>query len=104
MFGIPEWAIGVAAILGGVGVMSVIIQIGDAVKRGLIGAQQTRESRGPHTVIGMSVSAHGSASGPQPEELEDLQRRVAELEERLDFAERLLAKQREVERLIPPKA
>lgn len=103
MFGIPEWAIGVAAILGGVGVMSVIIQIGDAVKRGLIGAQHARESRGPQTVIGMSVGAHASDSGPQPEVLEDLQRRVAELEERVDFAERLLAKQREVERLIPPK-
>jgi len=103
MFGIPEWAIGVAAILGGVGVMAAIIQIGDALKRGLIGAQQARESRGPHTVIGMSVGAHASESEPQPEVLEDLHRRVAELEERLDFAERLLAKQREIERLIPPK-
>ena len=34
--------------------------------------------------------------------LEEGQRRVAELEERLDFAERLLARQRD-ERLAPPK-
>jgi hypothetical protein len=32
-------------------------------------------------------------------ELQGLQTRVAELEERLDFAERLLARQREAERL-----
>ncbi|MGH7614457.1 MAG: hypothetical protein ACREMW_10515 [Gemmatimonadales bacterium] len=33
---------------------------------------------------------------------ESLERRVAELEERLDFAERLLSKQREAARLAPP--
>jgi len=33
------------------------------------------------------------------DELEDVQRRLAEVEERLDFAERLLTKQRDVERL-----
>lgn len=49
MFGIPGWAVGVVAILGGVGVMAL-------------------------------------------------------LEERLDFAERLLARQREAERVLPPKA
>jgi hypothetical protein len=38
-----------------------------------------------------------------PEGLEDFQRRVAELEARLDFAERLLARQREAERVLPPK-
>jgi hypothetical protein len=32
---------------------------------------------------------------PRSEELEALQRRVAELEERVDFAERLLAQQRD---------
>ena len=34
----------------------------------------------------------------------ELERRVAELEERLDFAERMLAKQRDPDRLGPPKA
>ena len=33
----------------------------------------------------------------------DLERRVAELEERLDFAERMLAKKNEAERLVPPR-
>jgi hypothetical protein len=35
---------------------------------------------------------------PPAAELDDLTRRVAELEERLDFAERLLARQSEVKR------
>jgi polyhydroxyalkanoate synthesis regulator phasin len=34
-------------------------------------------------------------------ELDELKRRVGELEERVDFAERLLARQREQERLQP---
>jgi hypothetical protein len=51
----------------------------------------------------------GRASQPDPvvagdierlhEEVEEMKHRVAEAEERLDFAERLLAKQRDVERL-----
>jgi hypothetical protein len=36
-------------------------------------------------------------------ELEAGQQRLAELEERVDFAERLLAKQRDAERLGPPR-
>jgi hypothetical protein len=35
-------------------------------------------------------------------ELEEMRRRVGELEERVDFAERVLAKQREPQRLGPP--
>ena len=44
----------------------------------------------------------GTLASPAPQLLDDLQRRVAELEERVDFAERLLAKQREAERLAKP--
>src|SRR2546427_8001091 len=36
------------------------------------------------------------------EELQQLRQEVTELQERMDFAERLLAKQRDVERLAPP--
>ena len=36
-------------------------------------------------------------------DLEDAHRRIAGLEERVDFAERMLAKQREPERLVPPQ-
>ena len=38
------------------------------------------------------------------DELDQLRHRVSELEERLDFAERILAKQREAPRLGPPQA
>jgi tetrahydromethanopterin S-methyltransferase subunit G len=44
----------------------------------------------------------GAIASPAPQALDDLQRRVAELEERVDFAERLLAKQREAGRLAKP--
>jgi len=37
-------------------------------------------------------------------DLEDVQRRLADVEERLDFAERMLAKQRDAERIAPPKS
>jgi hypothetical protein len=37
------------------------------------------------------------------QELEAVRREVAELAERVDFTERLLAKQRDAERLMPPK-
>lgn len=37
------------------------------------------------------------------EVVDDLRREVAELAERVDFTERLLAKQREAERLGPPR-
>jgi len=46
----------------------------------------------------------GGIASPAPQVLDDLQRRVAELEERVDFAERLLAKQREGERLPKPSS
>jgi hypothetical protein len=48
--------------------------------------------------------AAGTIASRAPEGLDDLQRRVAELEERVDFAERLLAKQREGERLAKPSS
>jgi hypothetical protein len=38
------------------------------------------------------------------QEVEAVRREVAELAERVDFAERLLAKQREGERLAPPRS
>jgi hypothetical protein len=36
-------------------------------------------------------------------DVEGLKQRLAEVEERLDFAERLLAKQREADRIAPPR-
>ena len=68
------------------------------ITRPLIAAFARRISREP-------------APPPMPEgtvdelraDLEDAHRRIAGLEERVDFAERMLAKQREPERLVPPR-
>ena len=47
-----------------------------------------------------------NVGGPEREELaaavDDLRREVAELAERVDFTERLLARQKDVERVAPP--
>lgn len=62
--------------------------------------------------LGAVLRAHAgriNRSGVEPQDahvsqaLQDVQKRVGELEERLDFAERLLSKQREAERVAPPK-
>ena len=99
--GIPDWAIGVVASCAGLGLMVVLIQLGETLKSRIL--RSRRESRGPHTVIGMNVGTGSSESTPHPEVLEDLQRRVAELEERLDFAERVLAQRPHPDKLIPPR-
>jgi uncharacterized protein YlxW (UPF0749 family) len=74
MFFIPSWAIGAAVIM-------IAIQVGRAI---------SGKYRGPHR--GSSVSEDDIAELRQ--NLEATQNRVAELEERVDFAERLLAKGR----------
>ena len=61
-------------------------------------------------IRGKSASAGGDVRTQLAEqrealdqELEAVRREVAELAERMDFAERLLAKQRDGERLAPPR-
>ncbi len=82
-FMIPSWALGAAVIL-------IAIQIGRAIS-----GRNTRFRRGfPH-----------QSDGEVPEvaelrqSLETMQHRISELEERVDFTERLLAKQRDADRL-----
>ena len=58
-----------------------------------------------HRIAGRTAAPPaGALASPAPQALDELQRRVAELEERVDFAERLLAKQREAERLGKPSS
>jgi tetrahydromethanopterin S-methyltransferase subunit G len=94
MFGIPEWAVGVAVIItaafAGIGLMVRILP------------PKMRHPR-PQEL-----------AQDQQERLEDLERRLgevehvqsrlAEIEERLDFTERLLATRRDADRLSPPSA
>ena len=95
MFGIiPEWAVGVAFImlaisvgkmLSGRGMPSERFRGRNASRRELAGAMEDVQRR------------LGAGAG------EDMQSRLSEIEERLDFTERLLAKQRDAERLDSPK-
>jgi hypothetical protein len=55
----------------------------------------------------MNAAKRGVALGGESDrllaEMDELRRRLTEAEERLDFAERLLAKERDAERLAPPR-
>ena len=89
MLGIPEWALGVTAILAVVSVLKVV------TARLMPPGYRQRSWRGdliPPETGDLQARLAG---------LDELKRRVAELEERVDFAERLLARQREGERLQP---
>ena len=77
-WGIPEWALGVAIIILATG-------IGKAISARFTPPAPARERKGKD---------EGSIG-----EVQDLQRRLADVEERLDFAERLLSQQRDAQRL-----
>ncbi len=85
MWSIPSWAIGTAFVV-------CVVACAQVVVRRLIGS--TAKSAG-QTPTEPDVARFTQA-------LDDLQRRLGELEERMDFAERLLAKERVAERLSPP--
>ncbi len=88
MLGIPEWAIGIAAILAVISVLKVV------TARLVPPGYRQRSWRGETPPETEDMQARLA-------ELDELKRRVAELEERVDFTERLLARQREGERLQP---
>ena len=75
---IPGWAIGVAFII-------IATQLGR-----VLSGRTSRRGVPP---------ANDAEIGELRQSLETMQNRVAELEERVDFAERLLTKQREADRL-----
>jgi hypothetical protein len=83
---VPDWAVGVAAIVAVIAVAQI------AVGRSGVGRRERARLRDRLTL--------GDPEVPRlTEELEGMQRRLAELEERVDFHERLLATQREKDRL-----
>ncbi len=83
---IPGWAIGTAFII-------VVVAAAQVVTRRLLGGRANRSA-------GQNPTEPDVAHLTQA--LDDVQRRLGELEERVDFAERLLAKERGAERLGPP--
>ena len=88
-FGIPEWAIGVGAILAFISVLKVV------TARLMPPGYRQRSWRGD------LIPPETEDLQARLAEVDQLKQRVAELEERVDFAERLLARQREGERLQP---
>ena len=82
MWLIPGWAIG-----------GVVIIFASALAKILLA--KTRAS------VPMRPSSDGEAAELR-QEIDALQNRLGELEERVDFTERILAKQREADRLAPP--
>jgi len=84
MFLIPSWAIGIA-----------IIIIAAQVSKAIFGGWRPRRGGGG----GAGSPENEAEVGELRQNLEAMQTRVAELEERVDFTERLLAKQREADRL-----
>jgi hypothetical protein len=102
MFGIPDWAVGVGFIM-------IAVSIAKALA-GRIGPPDGHGGpRGSRRGLAQAVEELQKRVGGREDvearldSLEDVQRRLADVEERLDFAERMLAKQRDVERIVPPK-
>ena len=82
-FMIPSWALGAAVIL-------IAIQIGRAIS-----GRNSRFRRG----FLQQSDGEGAEVAELRQSVEAMQRRIGELEERVDFTERLLAKQRDPDRL-----
>jgi len=89
---IPAWAVGVALII----LVSAIAKRGRGGPFGRLRGSDDHERRIADLEDGHRQLAAGSG------DTAELERRVGELEERLDFAERMLAKQHDAERLSPP--
>jgi hypothetical protein len=79
---VPEWAVGVAVIIFAVALAQIVVVKLRASVR--------------------TLPAPSSDDGEVRQTLEAMQNRIGELEERLDFTERLLATQRDADRLEPP--
>jgi len=95
MIGIPEWSIGVGVIILCLAVGQVIVR----VLTSRIARPEPRFRIVDPAARGQVLEDVQARMG----ELDQLTHRVGELEERVDFTERLLAKQREGQRLGPPQ-
>jgi hypothetical protein len=79
---VPEWAVGVGVIIFSIALAQIVV-----VK---LRASVRTPPASDHEI------------GELRQAFDAMQNRVGDLEERLDFTERLLAKQREADRLEPP--
>lgn len=90
MFGIPGWAFGVGVIFLFIAAYQIV------VARFVPPGYRRRQWKTDQPALPEDLEARLG-------ELDQLKQRVGELEERVDFAERLLAQQREGQRLGPPQ-
>jgi hypothetical protein len=91
--------IGLALVIGTTAVLTG--PVGKALAEWIRGWSKTDEQW-----LAVQAAKHGAVLGGSESllaEVEDLRRRLSEVEERLDFTERLLAKSREGERLPQPR-
>jgi hypothetical protein len=88
MFGLPQWAVGVGAVL----VLVTVLQI--IYVRLMPPEYRRRRWKGEPLQASDDMQSRLA-------ELDEVKQRLGELEERVDFAERLLANPREGERLGP---
>ena len=96
MLGIPEWAIGVVVIILTIaGSVLIVHLIRPDLSRRVPKSRVADPAEHGQTLEDVQVRLG---------ELDQLKQRMSELEERVDFAERLLARQREGPRLGSPQA
>ena len=101
-FGIPEWAIGVGFIIVA-GTLAKVLTAGFTPSSRLRGRRLHSREIGPaleevqRRLDTLEEGQQRIGAG------DDAQARLNEVEERLDFVERMLAKQRDAERVSPPK-
>src|SRR6059036_2856268 len=95
-----------------VGIIGLALVIGTTlVLRGPMGKALAEWIRGwsktDEQWLALKAAKQGMALGGDPErvraEMDELRHRLTEVEERLDFTERLLSKTRDSERLAPPR-
>ncbi|HEX4633267.1 MAG TPA: hypothetical protein VH163_05510 [Gemmatimonadales bacterium] len=95
-FGMPEW-VGIVVIIMLAG--SVARAIGGGGGRG----NRVKNAKDLDRRLADLEDSHRQLAAGSGDTAE-LERRMGEVEERLDFAERMLAKRNDAERLGPPKA
>jgi len=91
--------IGLALVMGATLVLRG--PVGNALAQWISGWSKTDEQW-----LAMKATKHGAVPGAADNvlvEVDELRRRLSEVEERLDFAERLLARERDPDRLAPPR-
>ena len=101
---IPEWAVGVAFILLAISVGRALSgRLSPGVFRGGRNASRRDLAQAMEDVQRRLAEVEEAQRRIGAGEGDALQTRLAELEERLDFMERMLAKRRDSERLDSPK-